>query len=161
MERDYREKMEGLLMKKLLAILLLSSVFAGPLLGYTFTVHNNTDTPMEVRLVEAWDKDVRKTVPPFTKEGIHTREGGTCTREIKVTGIAANDGKDAQRTALGLEAMHKYGGEFGECGGKEIFINYTAPAPTEGGVNVTIDMYGNPSTQPSVAGRGTIAIESQ
>ncbi|GMU19085.1 MAG: hypothetical protein AMXMBFR12_02770 [Candidatus Babeliales bacterium] len=148
-------------MKKLGIAVLLSSVFAGPLLGYVFTVHNNTDTPMEVHLIEALDKDVRKTVPPFSKEEIHTREGGTCTREIKAIGVAANDGKDAQRTALGLEAKHKFSGEFGTCSGKEIFINYTAPAPVEGGVNVTVDMFGNQSAQPSVAGRGSIEIVSE
>lgn len=146
--------------KKLLIGLLFTGTFVGPLFGYTFTVKNNTDTPMEVRLVEALSSDVRKTVSPFVTEKIHTTHDGTCTREIKATGVAADDGKDSQRTALGLEATHKFSGEFGVCSGKEIFINYTAPAPAEGGVNVTVDMYGNQSTQ-SVAGRGSITIEAQ
>lgn len=145
-------------MKKLLAILVLSGVFAGPIFGYTFTVHNNTDTPMEVRLVEALSSDVRKTVAPFITEKIHTTHDGTCTREIKATGVAANDGKDAQRTALGLEATHKFSGEFGACSGKEIFINYTAPQPTSSGININIQ---GSQSAPSVAGRGSLTIEAQ
>lgn len=145
-------------MKKILASLLLSGLFAGPILGYTFTVHNNTDTPMEVRLVEALSSDVRKTVAPFITEKIETQHGGTCTREIIVTGMAANDGKDAQRTAIGLEAKHKYSGEFGACSGKEIFINYTAPEQSSSGININIE---GSQAGSSVAGRGSIAIESQ
>ncbi|CAN5121100.1 hypothetical protein BH09DEP1_BH09DEP1_1660 [soil metagenome] len=144
-------------MKKLLFSLLLSGAFAGPLFGYTFTVHNNTDTGMEVRLVEALSSDVRKTVAPFITEKIETQHGGTCTREVIVTGMASNDGKDAARTAVGLEAKHKYGGEFGACSGKEIFINYTAPAAAQSGININI----NGSQTASVAGRGSISIESQ
>lgn len=147
-------------MKKLVYVLLLSGSWIASGFAYTFTVHNNTDTPMEVRLVEALSSDVRKTVAPFITEKIHTTHDGTCTREIIVTGVAANDGKDTQRTALGLEAKHKFGGEFGVCSGKEIFINYVAPAPTQGGVNVTVDMAGNQSAQ-TVAGRGSLSIEAQ
>lgn len=145
-------------MKKLLVSLLLSGAFAGPIFGYTFTVHNNTDTPMEVRLVEALSSDVRKTVPPFVTEKIETQHGGTCTREIMATGMAANDGKDATRTSIGLEAKHKFSGEFGACSGKEIFINYTAPAQSSSGININID---GTQSASSVAGRGSIAIESQ
>lgn len=147
-------------MKKVAIAILLSTGWVVSGFAYTFTVHNNTDTPMEVRLVEALSSDVRKTVAPFITEKIHTTHDGTCTREIIVTGVAANDGKDTQRTALGLEAKHKFGGEFGACSGKEIFINYVAPAPNESGVTVTVDMAGGQSAQ-SVAGRGSITIEAQ
>lgn len=101
---------------------------------------------------------VKKTIPPFITEKINTQQESTCIREIKVIGVAAHDGKDAQRMALDLQAIHTYTDESSACSDKEIFINYMAPAPSGGGKNNNMPRL---QAASSGAGRGSISIESQ
>ncbi len=136
-------------MKKLLLLALL--IPAGSALGYTFTVHNTTDTDMDVTLHQALTPSKAPiTVKAGAVENIETTTPGTCTRSLEVIGSGSG-------SANGLTDTYNFGGMFGHCGGNTVYIRHIAAQPTKGGVNINV---GGSQTTPQV-GAGKLEISVQ
>lgn len=123
-------------MKKLF-ILTISLLFGAQLFGYTHTISNTTDTPMEVKVnLKAWP-DKNYTLSPGETKKVDVV--GWCTNAIEATGLAGG-------SASGLNAV----GNVGACRSVQAFIEYTGPQqPTTqaGGEQVIINV-GGTTAQP-------------